>query len=31
MLRPVSKEIYRPALMRLADYGIKATTTVTPM
>ncbi|KAK6030158.1 saccharopine dehydrogenase [Ostertagia ostertagi] len=31
MLRPVSKEIYRPALMRLADYGIKATTTVTPL
>ncbi|VDO37093.1 unnamed protein product [Haemonchus placei] len=31
ILRPVSKKVYRPALMRLADYGIKATSTVTPM
>ncbi|KAJ1350331.1 hypothetical protein KIN20_006098 [Parelaphostrongylus tenuis] len=31
ILRPVSKEIYRPALKRLADYGIVATKEVTPM
>ncbi|VDM51968.1 unnamed protein product [Angiostrongylus costaricensis] len=31
ILRPVSKEIYRPALKRLTDYGIVATKEVTPI
>ncbi|EYC41724.1 hypothetical protein Y032_0558g3408 [Ancylostoma ceylanicum] len=31
VLRPVTKEVYRPALKRLADFGITATKTVTPM
>uniref|UniRef100_A0A0K0DBU6 Saccharopine dehydrogenase n=1 Tax=Angiostrongylus cantonensis TaxID=6313 RepID=A0A0K0DBU6_ANGCA len=31
IVRPISKEIYRPALKRLADYGIVATKEVTPM
>lgn len=29
MIRPVTKEVYRPALKRLQDFGIKATTKVT--
>lgn len=29
VLRPVTREIYRPALKRLADFGIVATKTVT--
>ena len=31
ILRPVDKEVYRPALKRLEDFGIKATHTVTPL
>lgn len=31
MLRPVFKEVYRPALKRLQDFGIRATTKVTPL
>ncbi|KAI1715545.1 saccharopine dehydrogenase NADP binding domain-containing protein [Ditylenchus destructor] len=29
MLRPISREVYRPVLKRLQDFGIKATTKVT--
>lgn len=28
MLRPISKEVYRPGLQRLQDFGIKANTKV---
>ncbi|ETN81777.1 saccharopine dehydrogenase [Necator americanus] len=31
MLRPVTKEVYRPALKRLADFGIVASKTIIPM
>uniref|UniRef100_A0A7E4ULH5 Saccharopine dehydrogenase n=1 Tax=Panagrellus redivivus TaxID=6233 RepID=A0A7E4ULH5_PANRE len=31
MIRPIFKEVYRPALRRLQDFGITATTKVTPI
>ena len=31
MIRPIFKEVYRPALRRLQDYGITATTKTTPI
>jgi hypothetical protein len=31
LLRPLSRDIYRPALKRLQDFGIEANTTVTQL